>query len=1168
MQAPKHVQQEKDILSAHLLLSNNIAHRASKRAGTTFDSIALPDKSLQYHIADPLTTVSNSNVSSLATFQTPLEFETVATMSVAQEVCRGEIAIFFKSIERSKPWWYTVSGSGEWSISRLLRLDPLHAHALLLTAGLIKYKGDGFEVKADEWKKFASAYNVDIEVEKSGLPSKGKAWFIRLGDKVHSQHRASNQFQRRQDAENAKALADKTKGVQKKKRKNNTLGYDLPRLRLVSESRNLSEAVSSHVADEVDELQGRIQDIIKAFNGNGNLSKDLGKMSSLLADSDEDEWDGEVRQRSQLRREQTGSDGRDEAVAEDDVSRQGSRQNVVNHHSNDGINVHATASASAAGVDSSVAQPDAAAAGAADANTNPTADVNAVPDSANAPTIDPKKYPLLHSLGIDLNFNEKGESVGDFQATSKIGNLLRELYQYHDEKGKPMTFEWNHGGKGKLMYVPVSAKDSNNFHRSGMDRILIEGMLDQMSNGTEEEMEEAAVKVCSYFATNYQDALITAASDKGLDIANQIDATSAAAIMEDCNLNKTNATILFRHLRNVFGDKVCVALKEIWAVGEGYVKGDFGEFKYAKVAGDTPENCPYWTRKIENILENELARAMDNIAKPDDIEDIAIALGGDHGQGAFRALIKIIIRLKEGTGDKRKITRIVKTAHIDCKKDNGTIIKGTISTGIKDSVEKVAEGSLELVGGEAKFIEGRGAIAPKLYLTGDLAFYAMVLGKENSDTYHCPYCLLSKAEWQSPDHEKGELWTIQKLQDMVKKAKQFTKASDRPKAKGVKEDPHWPSIDPENYIIPILHLSIGLGNYVIKAMLDWINLEIVEISEEEVVVRNTLSTTMTSIAEKRKERDEWDASLQGKPELNRLERALPNLKWKVNEPGISEEEKAKREEELADAEDRMNAMAAHRKDLAKTIERLARQETKLKKDLSEHKRKRTAKENSIESKIEDVFKKRHAQRQAYHGGDFNGVDIRRIMADAEKIFEEIGEVLVRNGRAVRVMTGRHVRERCRDYGDLMTLLDGAFSKLRLADASEDDCNAAAQYMSKAMEQWRGFGFSVTPKAHILEDHAVDQMLRLGGIGDYLEDFIELSHQSGKRSEVRTKGLINFEQRHKSQMQGERRRTDVDVQQRIAEVNDSGRKRRADAIAREADAQKVKDEKRQRALNGR
>ena len=85
MQTPKHVQQVKDILSAHFHLSDNIAHKASKNARTSFDSIVLPDMSLQYHNTDPLTTVSNSNLRSSATFQTPLEFETVATMSVAKE---------------------------------------------------------------------------------------------------------------------------------------------------------------------------------------------------------------------------------------------------------------------------------------------------------------------------------------------------------------------------------------------------------------------------------------------------------------------------------------------------------------------------------------------------------------------------------------------------------------------------------------------------------------------------------------------------------------------------------------------------------------------------------------------------------------------------------------------------------------------------------------------------------------------------------------------------------------------------------------------------------------------------------------------------------------------------------------------------------------------------
>ena len=83
--------------------------------------------------------------------------------------------------------------------------------------------------------------------------------------------------------------------------------------------------------------------------------------------------------------------------------------------------------------------------------------------------------------------------------------------------------------------------------------------------------------------------------------------------------------------------------------------------------------------------------------------------------------------------------------------------------------------------------------------------------------------------------------------------------------------------------------------------------------------------------------------------------------------------------------------------------------------------------------------------------------------------------------------------------------------------------------------------------------------------NYLEDFIELSHQSGKRGEWQTKGITNFEQRHATQMQNERRRTEPEVEERIADVNKPTRKKRKDAVANEANAKRVKEERRDKAL---
>jgi len=48
-------------------------------------------------------------------------------------------------------------------------------------------------------------------------------------------------------------------------------------------------------------------------------------------------------------------------------------------------------------------------------------------------------------------------------------------------------------------------------------------------------------------------------------------------------------------------------------------------------------------------------------------------------------------------------------------------------------------------------------------ILGDLAFYALSLGKEGSSGAHCYICESSKVSWQDINHEKGNLWTIEKI---------------------------------------------------------------------------------------------------------------------------------------------------------------------------------------------------------------------------------------------------------------------------------------------------------------------------------------------------------------------------------------------------------------------
>jgi Rad3-related DNA helicase len=95
------------------------------------------------------------------------------------------------------------------------------------------------------------------------------------------------------------------------------------------------------------------------------------------------------------------------------------------------------------------------------------------------------------------------------------------------------------------------------------------------------------------------------------------------------------------------------------------------------------------------------------------------------------------------------------------------------------------------------------------------------------------------------------------------------------------------------------------------------------------------------------------------------------------------------------------------------------------------------------------------------------------------------------------------------YQNLGYLLDGVFSIARTpyGEMNEEKCQLMDRTVNALMKMWRYLRLSMKgPKIHGVEDHLRDQMNEIGGIGDYLEDFVEQGHQTGVKDEIRTKGL--------------------------------------------------------------
>ena len=84
------------------------------------------------------------------------------------------------------------------------------------------------------------------------------------------------------------------------------------------------------------------------------------------------------------------------------------------------------------------------------------------------------------------------------------------------------------------------------------------------------------------------------------------------------------------------------------------------------------------------------------------------------------------------------VERESSVAYILCKKDNGDILKNTIIDKLQDLFKLMLE---------TMSIDNRQLYIDKFYVTGDLAFLVILLGKTFSFTKWCCKCKLNPKVW-------------------------------------------------------------------------------------------------------------------------------------------------------------------------------------------------------------------------------------------------------------------------------------------------------------------------------------------------------------------------------------------------------------------------------------
>ena len=170
--------------------------------------------------------------------------------------------------------------------------------------------------------------------------------------------------------------------------------------------------------------------------------------------------------------------------------------------------------------------------------------------------------------------------------------------------------------------------------------------------------------------------------------------------------------------------------------------------------------------------------------------------------------------------------------------------------------------------------------------------------------------------------------------------------------------------------------------------------------------------------------------------------------------------------------------------------------------------------NSLESEVLNPEKVLFSH---YHGGDMEGESIRRLMNRGVAILNKCADHIVeKRGDAVDAV---EVRDVSTHHGQMFQLLDGivSFLNMKRGKVTEEVVAKLEERLEAARLKWNELGLSMTPKWHMLLNHAVE-ILKLfnGGLIELGEDRIERAHQVRERDRQRISRMRNYTKMKESQ----------------------------------------------------
>ncbi len=151
--------------------------------------------------------------------------------------------------------------------------------------------------------------------------------------------------------------------------------------------------------------------------------------------------------------------------------------------------------------------------------------------------------------------------------------------------------------------------------------------------------------------------------------------------------------------------------------------------------------------------------------------------------------------------------------------------------------------------------------------------------------------------------------------------------------------------------------------------------------------------------------------------------------------------------------------------LNKARRTLAKQQTKL----NEMRKGKVRRQSSIETKVFAVLKEIRVELSSYHGGSFNGKDIKKVMNNATYLFDAFAVIFKEGKREMCLLSDTDIDSMCLHFREVYVLWDGAFLLARTVYTTNNDAETYQKVcLGSRAEQHNSWMPHHTKSAHNIE----------------------------------------------------------------------------------------------------